>query len=183
MQQYRQQERPGLKGRQVGKFMRRVLAIAVFGAIAAAVIYASVLPTVQKQAGGRRAKMGNGPVPVAAAQARIADVPLYLEGVGTAKARNTVTVRAQIDGRILSINFKEGQEVKRGDVLAKIDPATYQAQLDQAVAKKALDEVAARQRPAGHGALHQPRRQHHRAEDHRHAARPGRPAHRADQAR
>ena len=140
MQQYRQQERPGLKGRQVGKFMRRVLAIAVIGAIAAAVIYASVLPTVQKQAGGRRAKMGNGPVPVAAAQARIADVPLYLEGVGTAKARNTVTVRAQIDGRILSVNFKEGQDVKRGDVLAKIDPATYQAQLDQAVAKKALDQ-------------------------------------------
>ena len=70
----------------------------------------------------------------------IADVPLYLEGVGTAKARNTVTVRPQVDGRILSINFKEGQEVKRGDVLAKIDPSTYQAQLDQAAAKKALDE-------------------------------------------
>ena len=64
-----------------------------------------------------------------------------LNGVGTAKARNTVTVRPQVDGRILSLNFKEGQDVKRGDVLAKIDPATYQAQLDQAVAKKALDEV------------------------------------------
>ena len=52
-----------------------------------------------------------------------------------------MTVRPQVDGRILSINFKEGQDVKRGDVLAKIDPATYQAQLDQAVAKKALDEA------------------------------------------
>ena len=67
-------------------------------------------------------------------------MPVYLNGVGTAKARNTVTVRPQVDGRILSIKFKEGQDVKRGDVLALIDPATYQAQLDQAMAKKALDE-------------------------------------------
>ena len=73
--------------------------------------------------------------------ARIGDMPVYLNGVGTAKARNLVTVRPQVDGRILCINFKEGQDVKRGDVLAKIDPATYQAQLDQAVAKKALDEA------------------------------------------
>ena len=125
----------------MAKFIKRVLVIAIIGAIAAAVIYASVLPSAQQQAGGgRRAKMGNGPVPVLIAPARIADVPLYLDGVGTAKARNTVTVRPQVDGRILSINFKEGQEVKRGDVLAMIDPSTYQAQLDQAAAKKALDE-------------------------------------------
>ncbi len=52
-----------------------------------------------------------------------------------------MTVRPQVDGRILSINFKEGQEVKQGDLLARIDPSTYQAQLDQAAAKKALDEA------------------------------------------
>jgi multidrug efflux system membrane fusion protein len=52
-----------------------------------------------------------------------------------------VTVRPQVDGRIISVNFKEGQDVKRGDVLARIDPASYQAQLDQAIAKKALDDV------------------------------------------
>ena len=127
---------------RVGRIFRGLLLIGVVGGIAAAIIYASVLPNVQKQVGGRRALLkGDGPVPVLAAQAKIADVPLYLEGVGTAKARNTVTVRAQVDGRILSINFKEGQDVKRGDVLVKIDPATYQAQLEQAVAKKALDEA------------------------------------------
>lgn len=127
----------------MAKFIKHVLLIAIVGAIAAAVIYASVLPGVEKQAaGGRRAAkmMGSGPVPVLVAQALIADVPLYLDGVGTAKARNTVTVRPQVDGRILSINFKEGQEVKRGDLLAKIDPSTYQAQVDQATAKKALDQ-------------------------------------------
>ena len=141
MQQYLQQQRPILKRWQLGRLSKRILAIVLVGAVAAIVIYASVLPSVQKQSGGRRAQMkGDGPVPVLIASARIADVPLYLEGVGTAKARNTVTVRPQVDGRILSINFKEGQEVKRGDLLAKIDPATYQAQLDQATAKKALDE-------------------------------------------
>jgi membrane fusion protein, multidrug efflux system len=142
MQQYVEHQPPVREGWQVAKLIKRILAIAVFGAIVGAVFYASVLPGMEKQAaGGRRAKMaGNGAVPVLIAQARIADVPLYLDGVGTAKARNTVTVRPQVDGRILSINFKEGQEVKRGDLLAKIDPSTYQAQLDQAVAKKALDE-------------------------------------------
>ncbi len=56
-----------------------------------------------------------------------------------------MTVRAQVDGKLLSVNFKEGQDVKKGDVLAKIDPVTYKAQLDQATAKKALDEALPRQ--------------------------------------
>ena len=83
----------------------------------------------------------DGPVPVLVAPATLADVPVYLDGVGTARALNTVTVRPQVDGKLLSVDFKEGQDVKKGDVLAQIDPATYQAQLDQAVAKKALDEA------------------------------------------
>jgi len=125
----------------VARLLKRVIALAVIVAVAAVVVFVTVMPAVEKQAGGRRAKMlANLPVPVVDAPARIADVPVYLNGVGTAKARNTVTVRPQVDGKIISINFKEGQEVKRGDVLAMIDPATYQAQLDQAVAKKALDE-------------------------------------------
>ena len=51
-----------------------------------------------------------------------ADVPVYLDGVGTTKALNTVTVRPQVDGKLISVNFKEGQDVKKGYVLAKIDP-------------------------------------------------------------
>lgn len=142
MQKYHGTERPAGTGSRVGRLIRRTLAIALFAAIGGVVIYASMLPSVQKQFTGRRAaKMLAGPVPVTVAPAKIEDVPLYLEGVGTARARSTVTVRPQVDGRILSISFKEGQEVKRGDVIARIDPATYQAQLDQAVAKKALDET------------------------------------------
>jgi multidrug efflux system membrane fusion protein len=52
-----------------------------------------------------------------------------------------VTVRPQVDGKLISVNFREGQDVKGGDVIAKIDPTTYQAQLDQAIGKKALDEA------------------------------------------
>ena len=122
--------------------IKRLVVYGVFAAVAAVVIFVSVMPAVEKQVGGRRGKKGDGAaVPVIAAAARVADVPVYLSGVGTAKPRNSVTVRPQVDGRILTLNFKEGQDVKRGDVLAKIDPATYQALLDQAVAKKVFDDV------------------------------------------
>src|ERR1700760_1177090 len=81
------------------------------------------------------------PVPVLAATPRIQDVPVYLDGVGTVRALNTVTVRAQVDGKLIAVNFTEGQEVKKGDVLGEIDPVIYKAQYDQAVAKKAQDEA------------------------------------------
>src|SRR4029078_4062319 len=81
------------------------------------------------------------PVAVLATVAKVADVPLYIDGVGTAKALNTVTVRAQVDGKLIAISFTEGTEVQKGDILAKIDPTLYQAQYDQAVAKKAQDEA------------------------------------------
>ena len=80
-------------------------------------------------------------IPVLAATPRVEDVPVYLDGVGTVRALNNVTVRAQVSGKLLSVNFKEGQDVKAGDVLAEIDPVIYQAQYDQAVAKKAQDEA------------------------------------------
>ena len=83
----------------------------------------------------------NLPVPVLAASPVTKDVPVYLEGVGAVRALNTVTVRAQVDGKLSAVNFKEGQDVQRGDVVAEIDPAIYQAQYDQAVAKKAQDEA------------------------------------------
>jgi multidrug efflux system membrane fusion protein len=100
-------------------------------------------PSQQPQRGGRGGFRGgdDGPVPVIAALTWRADVPVYLDGVGTTRALNTVTVRPQVEGKLISVAFKEGQDVKRGFVLARIDPTTYQAQLDQAVAKKAQDEA------------------------------------------
>ncbi len=98
---------------------------------------------------GKSAQQGRGKgrggagdaVPVFATLATTADVPVVLEGLGAARALNTVTVQPLADGRLLTVNFKEGQTVKRGDLLATIDPSLYAAQLKQAEAKKAQDEA------------------------------------------
>jgi multidrug efflux system membrane fusion protein len=95
----------------------------------------------EQQRFGRNFRGDDGPVPVIAALTRRADVPVYLDGVGTVRALNTVTVKPQVDGRLLSVNYTEGQQVEAGFVLAKIDPVTYQAAYDQTVAKKAQDEA------------------------------------------
>ena len=118
-------------------------AIAALIVIGGAAIYwwQPASPQSQQQRFGRNLRGDDGPVPVIAAQSRRADVPVYLDGVGTVRALNTVTVRPQVDGRLLSINYIEGQRVDTGFVLAKIDPVTYQAAYDQTVAKKAPDEA------------------------------------------
>jgi multidrug efflux system membrane fusion protein len=88
-----------------------------------------------------RNRNANEPVPVLVASAEQKDVPIFLDALGTVQAFNTVTVKAMVDGPLNSVNFIEGQDVKNGDLLAQIDPRTYQAAYDQAVAKKAQDEA------------------------------------------
>jgi multidrug efflux system membrane fusion protein len=119
---------------------RRAFVIGIVLIALAAVLYYVFSASTQQRRGGRFAP-GEGPVPVLVAPAARADVPVFLDAVGTIKALNTVTVRPQVDGKLLSVNFKEGDDIKKGDVLAKIDPVIYQAQLNQAVAKKAQDEA------------------------------------------
>src|SRR5471030_2071737 len=120
---------------------RRYLAIGlILIVIAAALFYVFGGSSAPTRTGGRFGADG-GPVPVLAAVAVKADVPVYLGAVGTTKALNTVTVRPQVDGKLLEVAFKEGQDVKKGDVLARIDPITFQAQLAQTMAKKAQDEA------------------------------------------
>ena len=80
-------------------------------------------------------------VPVDTATATRQDVPVYLRGLGTIQAFNTVTIHSRVDGQILKIGFVEGQEVKPGDLLAQIDPRPFQAALDQAKAKQAQDQA------------------------------------------
>src|SRR5580658_1754828 len=80
-------------------------------------------------------------VPVTVTEAAQKDVPIYYNALGTVSALNTVAIRAQVNGQIVSIDFRQGQEVKQGDVLAKIDPAPFQAAYDQAVAKKSEDDA------------------------------------------
>jgi multidrug efflux system membrane fusion protein len=81
------------------------------------------------------------PVPVIATTVQEHDVPIVLTGLGTVTALNTAAVRSQITGLLVSVDFKEGQLVKKGDLLAQIDPRTFQAQLDEAEATLAHDQV------------------------------------------
>ncbi|MFL5336742.1 MAG: efflux RND transporter periplasmic adaptor subunit [Geminicoccaceae bacterium] len=81
------------------------------------------------------------PIPVLVERSATRDVPIYLDGLGTVQAFNTVTVKAMVDGPLTEVRFKEGQDVGVGDVLARIDARAYQAALDQAVAKKSQDQA------------------------------------------
>jgi membrane fusion protein, multidrug efflux system len=126
-----------------GRLRRRIVTGLVILVIAGAVAAVVMRPATQHapQGGGRFQRQADQPVPTLAAAARTADVPVYLDGVGIVKALNTVTVSSQVDGKLVNIFFKEGQDVEQGFVLAQIDPTIYQAQYDQAVAKKAQDEA------------------------------------------
>src|SRR5437868_12806342 len=79
--------------------------------------------------------------PALVAQVVTKDVPLYLEEIGTCAAYETVQVQAQVSGKIISRQFQDGSDVKKGDPLFTIDPRPYQATLDQAKAQAALDQV------------------------------------------
>lgn len=81
-------------------------------------------------------------VPVTAAKVWQHDVPIVLEGLGTVTPLNTATIRTQVQGTLESVDFVEGKQVKRGDVLAKIDPRVYEAQVDQAEAALARDQAS-----------------------------------------
>ena len=133
----------------------RILPIAVGLAVVAAVGAYVFMGKQQEQQKQKRARaFQDQPAPVLVAPARSADVPIYLDAVGNTKALNTATVRPQVGGQIVKILFREGQDVKRGDVLAEIDPRTYQAQYDQAVAKKAQDEATLANAPHRSRPLH-----------------------------
>ena len=132
-----------LKTRPASRSRRALTILVVLVAVTAALGYVFFgMHAPQPKLGGRGARFAaQGPVPVLAAAAATADVPVYLNAVGTTKAYNTVTIHSQVDGKLIAVNFKEGQDVKKGEVLAQIDPTTFKAALDQAMAKKAQDEA------------------------------------------
>src|SRR5437879_10983328 len=72
-----------------------------------------------------RAASSGQPIPVGVATAEKRDLPVYLSGLGSVLAFNTVSVKSRIDGQLVRVNFKEGQFVKQGELLALIDPRTY----------------------------------------------------------
>jgi membrane fusion protein, multidrug efflux system len=111
-----------------------VLAVAAVGA------WYAVDHAPAERAGGKQGG-GGAPVPVTVALTTKQDLPIYLTGLGTVQASFTVGIRPQVDGKLEQVLFKEGEQVRKGAVLAKIDPRLYQAALDQAKARKAQDDA------------------------------------------
>lgn len=122
--------------------MRNKIIIGVVALLVLLVAW-SVVRARSNASGGAPSAGGRGgmTVPVVATDVTKRDVPVYLDGLGTVQAFNTVTVRARVDGALTKVSFTEGQDVKTGDELAIIDPRPFQASLDQALAKKATDEA------------------------------------------
>jgi membrane fusion protein, multidrug efflux system len=125
------------------KFVRLLVTLLLGGLVAAGVwkVWREPAAIAQSKGAGKRGGTagGDGPVPVRAVAALMADVPVTLDAVGTAKALNTVSVQPQTSGKVIKVGFKEGQNVEKGQILAEIDPAPLQATLDQALAKQRQD--------------------------------------------
>src|ERR1700732_4202313 len=99
---------------------------------------AGSLPFLAKPAAPRPAAVR---VPVSAITAQRSDVPIYLSGIGTVQAFNSVVVKSRVDGQIVKINFSEGKEVHAGDVLVEIDPRPFEATFEQTKANRLKDEA------------------------------------------
>jgi multidrug efflux system membrane fusion protein len=123
--------------RRTRRWMMALLCVLATIGLGAGIWLWPVAPPADKAA----LRDANPVIPVVEAQAAARDMPVWLEGLGTVQAFQTVTVKTMVDGPLVSVAFKEGQRVRTGDVLARIDPRVYQAALDSAVAKKALDEA------------------------------------------
>jgi len=127
------------KPNEAGRKRRRGLIIsAVCGVfVLAGLVYWTQTPRADNTA---RSK-ARAAVPVSVVAVSRQDMPVYLTGLGTVQALFTVAIHSQVDGKLQDVFFKEGQRVKKGEVLAKIDPRLYQAALDQAKARRAMDEA------------------------------------------
>jgi len=106
---------------------------------------------------GKDGKDETPPVPVTVVPVVKQNVPVYLTALGTVQALNTVTVSPQVGGQLLSLEFTEGQPVKKGQVLAQIDPRTYQATYDQAVGNPHQDRAQPAHACVGGGRGRHPR--------------------------
>jgi multidrug efflux system membrane fusion protein len=110
--------------------------------LALAALFAAVaLPAAPARAQAPNPAAQLPPVPVTVAAAARRDVPILLRNIGAVQAGQTAAIRPRVDGTLEAVFFTEGQEVKRGDLLARIDPRPYQAVLDQALARRAATEA------------------------------------------
>lgn len=136
-------EDPGFERKGGSNWLRTIIVLLVLGA-AGFLIWriATARQEKEKQATAHATAMAlYAKVPVEAARVESKNVPVYLDGLGTVTAYNTVTVNSRVPGQIVQVNFKEGQNVRKGDLLIVIDPAPYKAALDQAKGQLVRDQA------------------------------------------
>jgi membrane fusion protein, multidrug efflux system len=127
---------PPRKRSVAGKIM---LLLAIIVGVAAFISWRSSGKKTQAASAAQADAQSRRAVPVVTAAAEKRDLPIYLEGLGSVTAFNTVTVKSRVDGELTEVQFKEGQDVKKGDLLATIDPRPFQVALSQAQAMLARD--------------------------------------------
>jgi multidrug efflux system membrane fusion protein len=120
---------------------RAAIAILLAGGVAAAVVAVQRHPSSAQSASPAGQAAGPPAVPVTVTEVRRQDVPILLRNIGAVQGFQSVLIRARVDGTLDRVLFTEGQDVRKGDLIAQLDPRPYQAALDQALAKKASDEA------------------------------------------
>ena len=130
--------RPASAGPRPWREDRRVWAAA---AVVAALAVWGLGRKSSARAARAKAAKGGAAVPVGVAAARVGDMPVYLDGLGSVAAFYTVTVHSRVDGQLMTVPVREGQDVRPGDLLAQIDPRPFQATLDQAEGQLARDQA------------------------------------------
>ncbi len=140
---------PTAGGSSRGSKIRTVIILLVI-ALAIAFVVWRILSNrkAQDKEANRAAAAANRPIPVQVAAVQQQTVPVYLTALGTVTAYNTVTLHSRVDGQLLQVNFREGQSVRKGQLLLQIDSRPYQATLDQALGTLAKDQANLRNQQA-----------------------------------
>src|SRR5271167_3300747 len=120
--------------------LRPILWLLLVAAIVGAAVW--YLPRPGRQPSPAGGAAAGGLVPVGTATVQKGDMPVSLSGLGTVAPLATVTVKTQINGYLMAVGFQEGQQVKKGDFLAQIDPRPYQVALEQAEGQLAKDQAS-----------------------------------------
>jgi len=134
--------RDGESAAASGSRLRMIIVVCVLLAVTGFVVWRIYSGKQAAQAeAAKTAAAANRPVPVQVSAVQQRTVPVFLTALGTVTAYNTVTVNARVSGQLMRVNFREGQNVRKGQLLMEIDPAPYKAALDQAIGQLAKDQA------------------------------------------
>jgi membrane fusion protein, multidrug efflux system len=120
-------------------YIRQNLKFIIIGLALCIILWLAIMPA--HLFSSRERNQAGDIIPVLASRVERTNVPVEINSIGTVQPTNSVIVKPQVDGRLIALVFRDGQDVREGDILARIDPTLYQAQYEQALAKKKQDEA------------------------------------------